>query len=208
MSFTPPHLLDGARWTGLRIGLLGGSFNPPHPGHTHISLIALQALQLDFVWWLLTPNNPLKDPAMIGPYENRLRLCREMNRHHPRILVTDLERQMGVNKSFETVRGIRKAFPRTDFIWITGMDNALTFHHWHHWQDILALMPTAHIARPPALTLIEQCPLKMLRAQNHHYIDRSRKADLTPGNTYWLLQRRMVNISSTEIRNNCEISKL
>lgn len=199
MTFSPPHLMDGQRWAGKRIGLLGGSFNPPHEGHLHISLIALQSLKLDYIWWLVTPQNPLKEASSLAPYEDRVRACRSFV-HHPQILITDLERQLDVNRSYDTVCALNKAFPQTQFVWITGMDNALNFHRWHRWRDILGEIATAHVARPPAWSLIEACPLRMLASQKHHYLNSARKAELAPGHTYWLLQKKMLAVSSTEIR--------
>jgi nicotinate-nucleotide adenylyltransferase len=199
MTFSPPHLLDGSRWAGLRVGLLGGSFNPPHAGHVHISLIALQTLQLDFVWWLVTPQNPLKEKNILMPYNERVTLSRHLVKH-PRILVTDLERQLGVSRTYDTLQALKQRFPRTDFVWLTGMDNALTFHKWYRWRDILDEAATAHIARPPAGSLTGACPLRQMARQVHDSSGFSRRADLSPGRSYWLLQKRMLAISSTSIR--------
>jgi nicotinate-nucleotide adenylyltransferase len=204
--FSPPHLLGGAGWAEMRVGLLGGSFNPPHHGHLHISRVALETLKLDAVWWLVTPQNPLKESADLMPYEERTALCRELAAEDPHIVVTDIEREIGTNLSWETVRALTDHFRRTDFVWITGMDIALTIHHWHNWRDLLGRVATAHIARPPALTLIENCPLKMLTGQNHVFLDKARKVDLKPRNSYWLMQKKMVSISSTEIRENSDLS--
>jgi nicotinate-nucleotide adenylyltransferase len=205
MTFTPPHLLDSDRWAGMRIGLLGGSFNPPHQGHVHISLIAMQALKLDFIWWLATPQNPLKPQTGLMPYIERLQLCQALVRH-PRILVSDLERQLRVNRTYDTVRALKPRFPRTSFVWLTGMDNAQTFHLWYRWRHILGEISTAHIARPPYWSLIRACPLAMTGTQNHVCLDSPQKADLSPGNTYWILQKKMVDISSTNIRKSLEYS--
>ena len=201
MKFAVPHLLDGARWNGMRIGILGGSYNPPHHGHVHISLEAMRALQLDFVWWLVTPQNPLKDASILKPYNERIQLCREITADHPRILVTDLENHMNSRCSYDTVLSLRKHFTATNFVFITGMDNALTFHTWNRWRDVLGLVATAHIARPPAWSLIRECPLRLVSGQKHVHIEASRRAELTPGFTYWLLRNRMIDISSTQIRN-------
>ena len=200
MSFlSPPHLLDATRWAGLRVGLLGGSFNPPHKGHVHISEVALQTLGLDVIWWLVTPANPLKDSSDLPPAAERMELCRAMTDNR-QIVVTDIENEIGTNLSYKTVKALRAAFPRTEFVWITGMDIALTIHQWHNWRELLDTVATAHVARPPALTLIENCPLRMLRTQKHEFLERPRKASLKPGHTYWVMQRKMVAMSSSEIR--------
>ncbi|HTK84775.1 MAG TPA: nicotinate-nucleotide adenylyltransferase [Patescibacteria group bacterium] len=201
MTFTPPHLLDGTRWAGLRIGLLGGSFSPPHRGHVHISLIALQALQLDFIWWLVTPHNPLKPQSTLMPYEKRLTLCRQLVQN-PQILVTDLERQLEVNRTWDTVRALKRSFPHTSFAWITGMDNALNFHRWYRWKDILKEIATVHISRPPAESLVGACPLRWLSTQSHDSGGHSKSVDLAPGHSIWLLQKEMMDVSSTMLKNN------
>lgn len=200
--FTPPHLLDGARWAGMRVGIFGGSFNPPHIGHLHVSQIAKTALNLDAVWWLVTPQNPLKDSSELASFDERFDQCLALTAGHPGILVSDLEQQLGRNQSYYTIKSLCRHFPQTRFVWVTGMDNAHTMHRWHHWKSILKLVATAHIARPPAWTLIKQCPLRQLKQQNHHVLDRAQNVSLAPGNTYWLMQKRMLDISSTKIRKN------
>lgn len=199
-TYSPPHLLDSARWANMRIGLLGGSFNPPHEGHLHVSLTALHMLKLDFIWWLIAPQNPFKDEASIMPYEERFRLCREMTAGHPQILVTDIERQMGFNRSVDTLITLKNALPRTALVWVTGLDIAHEFHLWHRWRDILKIVATAHIARPPYQTLVKDCPLRALQTQNHRNMQKAEKAPLAPGHSYWLMQCPVIETSSTEIR--------
>ncbi|HEY8191051.1 MAG TPA: nicotinate-nucleotide adenylyltransferase [Alphaproteobacteria bacterium] len=203
-TFSPPHLLNGARWAGMRVGLLGGSFNPPHEGHLHISLTALRALKLDFIWWLVTPHNPLKEATGLMPYEERVAQCHDIAQH-PQILVTDIENMTGTNRSYDTISIIRATCPRTDFAWITGMDIAHQFHLWHRWQDILGLIATAHIARPPFQSLIQDCPLRLAMGQTHRVLSHAEKTDLSPRRSYWILDTPMMDISSTEIRNGPEI---
>lgn len=204
MIFSPPHLLDSGRWNGMRIGLLGGSFNPPHYGHIHISTIALSAFNLDAIWWLVTPQNPLKNKSELD-FDERFNLCRHITTH-PHIIISDLERQLGTNLTWKTLTAIKKYYPKTEFIWITGMDNALTMHRWEHWETILELVPTAHIARPPALSLIQNCPLRMKQSQNHHFLKQKTTGPLLPKNTYWLMQNRLVSISSSKIRKYININ--
>jgi len=193
------HRFSGQKWLGKRVGLLGGSFNPPHRGHLHISKTALNTLCLDAVWWLVTPQNPHKDSNILMPYETRFKACQDIVRH-PNIMVTNLEHEFQSECTFETIIMLQTYFPKTDFIWISGMDNAKNFHTWNNWRDILAFIPTVHIARPPASSLIQNFPLRMLRSQNHHMISTPEKVSLEPGNTYWVKQRKMLNISSTDIR--------
>ena len=196
--FTNPHLLNSARWKNMRIGLLGGSFNPPHEGHLHISLAALKALKLDAVWWLVSPQNPLKTEAPL-PLLERIKLSEELVQH-PKILVTAIEAELGTSITYYTIKKLKRAFALTDFVWISGMDNALSLHQWHHWQDLLGEICMLHLTRAPAQSLVRQCPLKMLGSQKHVYIRRGARRPLDSGTTYWMMQKKMVNMSSTAIR--------
>ena len=112
----------------MRIGLLGGSFNPPHEGHMHISLAALKALQLDAVWWLVSPQNPIKADKPL-PLEERMSLCQSLV-DHPKILISDIEKDLGTNITYHSVKKLKAAFPKTNFVWISGMDNARSLHQW------------------------------------------------------------------------------
>ncbi len=200
MALSPPNLFDNAAWQGKRVGLLGGSFNPPHEGHVHISTIALKALKLDAVWWLVTPHNPLKDKKILAPYDERLKLCFEIAKH-PKILVSDIEQKLDLNRTYDTIREIKKHYPKTDFALVAGTDNANIFHEWYHWKDILKEAATVFVARPPSWSQVENSPLKSLPSQNHVYLDKAEKAPLTPQTTYWVMKENMIEISSTEIRN-------
>ena len=182
----------------MRVGLLGGSFNPPHEGHVHISLAALKGLELDCIWWLVTPQNPIKDIKPL-PFEERMELCRKLV-NHSKILVSGLENKTGTNITYDTVRSIRKRFARTEFVWITGMDNAHTLHKWNHWKDLLGEICMLHLSRSPAKSLVQSFPLRMYGRQRHIFMDKAGRFPLDSGTSYWMMQKKMVNISSTEIR--------
>ena len=199
MLLSHPNLLNGTPWNNRRVGLLGGSFNPAHEGHIHISLVALKMLRLDAIWWLVTPQNPLKSAQGLAPYKQRLDYCQQIVQH-PRILVTNLEEQISSRYTYETICTLGAHFPLTDFVYITGMDNALSFHKWHKWKDMLSMIPTAHIARPPAHNLIRNCPLRALNTQKHITLHHAKKLKLEPHTTFWIKERKMLRISSTEIR--------
>lgn len=197
-ALTPPHVLGGPRWHGMRVGLLGGSFDPPHEGHMHISLAAIKGLQLDFVWWLVTPQNPIKSHAPL-PLPERLKLARNLV-DHSKILVSDIEKDLGTSITYYSVKKIKAHFPHTDFVWISGMDNALNLHKWHHWKDLLREICMVHLTRNPARSLVKSCPLRMYGRQNHIFIDRGGRFPLDSGTTYWMMQKKMVNMSSTLLR--------
>lgn len=200
-------MLNSHRWKGLRIGLLGGSFNPPHIGHLHISQAAMRALKLDCVWWLVTPQNPLKSqsPAKL---EDRLQQCRDLVGDAPKILVSAIEKDLGTNITHDTIKALKTRYPAQSFVWISGMDNALSLHQWNRWKELLAMIPMVHLTRKPATSLIRQCPLRLYDKQSHVFIDKSAAWPLVPGTTYWMLQNKMVNISSTDIRENRVINSL
>ena len=143
-----PGRLNGAAWAGLRIGLLGGSFNPAHSGHRHISLLALRLLDLDQIWWLVSPQNPLKARAGMAAFPARLAGARAAARH-PRILVSDVESVLGTRFTSDTLSVLTRRFPRTDFVWLMGADNLGQIHHWQHWRSIFETVPIAVFDRPP-----------------------------------------------------------
>ncbi len=130
-----------------RIGLFGGSFNPAHQGHNAVALYALKALKLDWVWWLVSPQNPLKDPAIIDEYGKRLAYTRRIAKH-PRFVVTNIEQQMKTRYTAETLARLKMASGDTEFVWIMGADSLGQLHRWHHWLDIVNMMPLAVLARP------------------------------------------------------------
>jgi nicotinate-nucleotide adenylyltransferase len=143
----PPSLLGLGRSTGARIGLLGGSFNPAHEGHLHISVLALQYLRLDAIWWLVSPQNPLKSAVDMAPFETRFASAARMA-HHPRIWPSDLESQLGTRYTVDTLAALRRHLPTVRFVWLMGADNLLQFPRWARWQEIASRVPIAVWGRP------------------------------------------------------------
>lgn len=131
-----------------RIGLLGGSFNPAHRGHRHISIKAMRALGLDEVWWLVSPGNPLKEGARdMAPFETRLASARRMARGR-RIRVSDFEKREGTRFTVDTMRRLKQRYPRDRFIWLLGSDTLPNFHKWRNWRGLAREVPIAVIRRP------------------------------------------------------------
>ena len=133
--------------SGLRIGLYGGSFNPAHAGHRHVSCMALRRLALDRVWWLVTPGNPLKDRSILAPLPQRLARARAVAAD-PRIAVTDVEAEIGTRYTVDTLRWLRTRRPQARFVWIMGADSLSGFHRWRAFTEIADLMPLAVVDRP------------------------------------------------------------
>lgn len=136
----PPHA------PGLRIGLFGGSFNPPHDAHREVSLLAMKRLGLDRVWWLVTPGNPLKDTKGLPPVEQRVAAAQSLA-DHPRIDATGFESVMGLKYSCDTIAYLQKECPDVRFVWIMGADNLKGFHRWKNWRAIFGMVPIAIVDR-------------------------------------------------------------
>ena len=132
---------------GMRIGLYGGSFNPPHAGHLHVSRIALRALDLDRLWWLVTPGNPLKSHAELQGLDQRIAAARGLARI-PAIEVLSIEADIGVSRSLDTLAWLKRRLPLVHFVWVMGADNLAGFHRWHGWRQIAATVPICVVDRP------------------------------------------------------------
>jgi len=131
----------------MRIGLFGGSFDPPHEGHALVSKIALTRLGLDRIWWLVSPGNPLKDTHRLASLRARMEAARGLARD-PRVVVTGLEADIGARYTADTIAYLRERCPGVRFVWIMGADNLLQFHRWRNWNEIMLGVPVAIIDRP------------------------------------------------------------
>ena len=191
--------MTGPAWAGRKVGLLGGSFNPAHDGHRQISLIALKRLGLDEVWWLVSPQNPLKSNKDTVPFARRFAMAKLLARH-PRILVTDLESRLGTQFTFDTLAALGRYYPHTQFVWLMGADNLGQIHRWQHWRGIFENIPIAVFDRPPYRLRTLASPAAS--AYGRHRIDQShsrRLADLPP--PAWIFfPSRLEPLSSTELR--------
>lgn len=133
--------------SGMRIGLFGGSFNPPHEGHRLVSQQVLKRLQLDAVWWLVTPGNPLKDNRQLAPLTERIAAARELI-ELPRVYATGFEAEHGFRYTYDTLKFLTETLPDRRFVWIMGADSLRSFHLWERWREIADLMPMAIYVRP------------------------------------------------------------
>ncbi|WP_042995540.1 nicotinate-nucleotide adenylyltransferase [Bartonella quintana] len=137
------------------VGLLGGSFNPPHTGHLLVAKTAIRRLCLDQLWWIVTPGNPLKDCTDLPSLDERMRLSFKLI-DHPKIRVTGFEQAIGSAVSIKTISHILTHCPGVHFLWVMGSDSLATIHHWYRWRDIISMLPIAIIDRPfmhmPALS--------------------------------------------------------
>jgi nicotinate-nucleotide adenylyltransferase len=132
---------------GLKIGLLGGSFDPAHSGHAHVAETALRRLGLDCVWWLVSPQNPLK--AASSPLQARLKSARSVASGSD-MIVTDIETKLGTTYTIDTLKELKKRNPGARFVWLMGADNLAGFEHWRGWEEIASLVPICVVSRPSA----------------------------------------------------------
>lgn len=183
---------------GQRIGLLGGSFDPAHGGHVHITRQALVRFGLDRVWWLVSPGNPLKDRGP-APMADRLAQARLLM-DHPRVAVTDLECSLGTRYTAQTIAALIGRYPGVEFTWLMGADNLAQFHRWQHWQTIMDSVRVGVIARPGERTGARVSPAARayrgarLRGRQSHLL-----AGL-PAPAWCFINVPMSDASSTAIR--------
>ena len=183
---------------GQRIGLLGGSFDPPHEGHLHITLWALRRLGLDRVWWLVSPGNPLKTegPADI---DRRAAACRALVRH-PRVTVTDIERHLASRFTADTLARLSRRYGGVRFVWLMGADNLAGFHRWERWDWIMRHYPVAVLARPGEQLRAGLSPAARRFAGRRLAEGDARCLGFTDPPRWVLLTGRMSHRSSSEIR--------
>lgn len=186
-------------YPGMRVGLFGGSFDPPHDGHVQVSLVALRALHLDQVWWLVSPRNPLKRNAPSNDLSRRIRAARQLIRH-PGIKVTGIEAALGTTYTSETLRRLLPRLRGVTCIWMMGADNLANFHRWRGWQTIAASIPFAVFNRPGSArnALASPAAHALRRARR----DPSDAAGLgeSPPPAWVFLPSPHVDISSTALR--------
>ncbi len=189
----PPHT------PGMRIGLFGGTFNPPHAGHMLVAEIALRRLKLDRLWLLVTPGNPLKDSNGLPPLAARMDAARERVRD-PRIVVTGLEAQIGTRYTYDTVAWLTQRAPSLRFVWVMGADNLRQFSRWQRWADIAALAPIAAIDRPgSSFALLNAKAAQRFSRNLLREEDAATLASSKPPALVFLHDRR-IDLSSTELR--------
>lgn len=188
------------RTSGRKIGLLGGSFNPAHEGHRHISLIAMRRLGLDEVWWLVSPQNPLKPSADMAPFEERFQSAEQMARH-PRIKVSDLESRLGTTYTADLIKQLHSK-GGGNYVWLMGGDNLMQVDRWKNWRTIFDTVPVAVIARPGfEKAALGSKAAHVYRAARLDPTDALQLPLLKPP-VWTLIQEQLTSLSSTQIRSD------
>ena len=184
----------------MRVGLLGGSFNPPHQAHLDISLAALKRLDLDRVWWLVTPGNPLKNGSKLPSLAERVRSARNFAGKHPGVEVTGFAGQKGSLYTIDVLTELKRRFPTVKFVWLMGADNLADFHRWRAWDRIFRLTPIAVLDRP-TFRLKARASRAAHRFSESHVdeSDASGLAQLTPP-AWTIISHKLSPLSSTALR--------
>lgn len=185
---------------GMRVGLLGGSFNPPHAAHRAISLFAIKRLKLDRVWWLLSPGNPLKEHRGLRTLAERERAARDVA-DDPRIDVSCLEAVIGTSYTVDTITHLRRRVRGVRFVWIMGADNLAQFHRWKDWRRIAAEMPIAVIDRPPQSFRALAAPAAQALARYRLPENRAQSLSDQRPPAWVFLTGMKLSLSSTVLRN-------
>ena len=184
--------------SGMAVGLLGGSFDPPHLGHALITREALKRFGLDEIWWLVSPGNPLK-PKGPAPLHRRMEAARKVMQH-PRVRVTDLETRLGTRYTAETLDALRQRYSGVRFVWLMGADNLASFHHWERWQDILATVPVGVLARPGQRISARTSPAAQQFRRHRLRGREAARLALSEPPAWCFVNVPMVDISSSDIR--------
>ena len=189
---------------GQRTGLLGGSFNPAHDGHLHITSLALKHLKLDCVWWMVSSQNPLKSEDGMARLDQRMEKARKVATN-PNIIVTDIERKLGTQYTSDTLPELKKAFPKNYFVWLMGADNLAQIEQWHQWEAIFMTLPVAVFARPVYSNDAENAkPVKQFAPYRIIEADASTLVDMTP--PAWVFLKTPLNPeSATKIRSRSNV---
>ncbi|MFD0910095.1 nicotinate-nucleotide adenylyltransferase [Ruegeria arenilitoris] len=183
---------------GQVVGLFGGSFDPPHQGHVHVTLEAMKAFGLDRVWWLVSPGNPLKSRGP-APIDQRVEAARFIMRH-PKVEVTDVEDLTGTRATADTLAALRRLYPQVRFVWLMGADNLAQFHKWKDWRLIMDTVPVGVVARPGDRISARMSPAARVYAK--YRIDGTARHLLGRADApaWCFVNVPMVDVSSTQIR--------
>ncbi len=185
------------------IGLLGGSFNPAHDGHLHISIEAQKRLGLKKIWWMVSPQNPLKPTQGMAPFSERFAGAKNIAKCSF-IQVTDIEQRLHTRYTIDTLRKLKRRFPKQQFVWLMGADNLATIHRWQEWEKIFALVPILVLDRSPFShsALRKKAALRFAKYRKN---SRTLTACAAQGLPVWAYTHmRRHSASSTKIRKNLE----
>jgi len=187
----------------MKIGLYGGSFNPPHQGHKLVAEKALKTCQLDQIWWMVTPGNPLKSNHLLMSLEARLAASWQLVQN-PRIRITAFELAFKTHFSVDTIAHILRQRPRVRFVWIMGADGLAHFHCWHHWRKIAAMLPLAIVDRPGSSFAALSSKAAQSLSRYRLVEAKATRLALQPAPAWCFIHGRRSSLSSTFLRRNLQ----
>lgn len=190
-------------YEGQRVGIMGGSFNPPHDGHRIVAETAVKRLQLDQLWWVVTPGNPLKANGSLPSQANRMKACGAFARG-PKMKITGFEANLGTPYTAATVSFLKTRFKGVHFVWVMGADNLASFERWQHWREIASLMPIAVVDRPN--WRLKALAGNAAQVMSRHRIDEAQASKLPSlaAPAFVFLTSRLSTLSSTALRANSD----
>ena len=186
-------------FAGQRVGIMGGSFNPPHAGHAIVAETALKRLHLDQLWWVVTPGNPLKTNNELPPLSDRMPAAARFA-HGPRMKVTGFEQDLGTPYTAATLSFLKRRYPGVRFVWVMGADNLATFDRWQHWRAIAASMPIAIVDRPGWRLKALSSPAAAALARSRMAESEAAKLPTAQAPAWVFLTSRLSSLSSTALR--------
>jgi nicotinate-nucleotide adenylyltransferase len=183
---------------GMTVGLLGGSFDPPHEGHVQISRAAMKRFGLDQLWWLVSPGNPLKEhpPASL----TRRMAAAQARMQHPRVQISDIEARLGTRYTAQTLRHLSRHYPKVRFVWLMGADNLAHFHRWKDWRQIFETVPVGILARPDERISARLSPAARIYAPYRLRAAQSQALAQAPAPAWCFINVPMNKASSSQIR--------
>ena len=191
---------------GMRIGLFGGSFDPPHLGHLAVSEVGIATLGLDQVWWLVSPQNPLKPDAPSSDLPRRIAAARALARH-PRVRITGIEAALGTAFTAETLTQLRRRLVGVSLVWMMGADNLAGFHRWRGWKAIAATVPIAVFNRPGLALAALSSPAARALASVRIAAADARGLAAEPPPAWVFLPSPNIALSSTDLRRGPRVLK-
>ncbi|MBS0236544.1 MAG: nicotinate (nicotinamide) nucleotide adenylyltransferase [Proteobacteria bacterium] len=194
-------LLPAGKNSRMRVGLFGGSFNPPHVGHLHFAKEAIKRLNLDKLVWLVAPQNPMKDVALRHSFSRRITDVRKFVRH-PKMAVSDIETYQRHTYTAATIARLRKMHPNVEFIWLMGADNLPSFHKWHRWKNIVEAAPICVFDRviDKVVNVYSALKSRVIKHCNVSVITRNSSMQCVSPQSISMMRGKRINISSTLLR--------
>jgi nicotinate-nucleotide adenylyltransferase len=186
-------------FSGQRVGIMGGSFNPPHAGHAIVAETAVKRLHLDQLWWVVTPGNPLKANSELPPLSERMSAARRFA-HGPRMKITGFEEDLGTPYTAATLSFLKQRYPGVRFVWVMGADNLATFDRWQHWRAIATSMPIAVVDRPGWRLKALSSPAAAALSKSRMAERDAAKLPAAQAPAWVFLTSRLSSLSSTALR--------